>query len=134
MSNLPNAPLDNVPDDNTDDNTISVRPGSAFEKGFVPKAPEKPEIPAILASPETQPAPEIQPVPQSPLYNEPKNEQLPSEPAPIPTPPPTQSVVDKTEQITSLHEIKSTEDELTKEADEEEEHFIEEVEKQHGDL
>jgi len=42
--------------------------------------------------------------------------------------------VDKTDKITSLHEIKSSTDKLTVEADEEEERFIEEVEKHHGDL
>jgi|GEM_PF-3617888 len=44
------------------------------------------------------------------------------------------SVVDKTDQLTSLHEIKIPKDNLTKEADEEEERFIEEVEKHHGHL
>jgi len=43
-------------------------------------------------------------------------------------------VVDKTDQITSLHEIKKPMDKLTEEADDEEERFIEEVEKQHGHL
>ena len=46
----------------------------------------------------------------------------------------TPRVVDKTDEITSLHEIKSSPDKLTTEADEEEERFIEEVEKHHGDL
>mgnify|MGYP001488050299 CR=1 FL=1 len=45
-----------------------------------------------------------------------------------------EKVVDKTSEITTLHDIKPTKDKLTIEADEEEERFIEEVEKHHGKL
>jgi hypothetical protein len=41
-------------------------------------------------------------------------------------------VVDKTEEITELHDVKETADNLTKFADEEEEEFIQEVETAHG--
>ncbi|MBP7928175.1 hypothetical protein KAZ57_03440 [Patescibacteria group bacterium] len=51
-----------------------------------------------------------------------------------PTPPAlaNQQVVDKTEELTSLHHIQSTKDPLTQVADKEEEEFIEEIEKHHG--
>ncbi len=41
-------------------------------------------------------------------------------------------VVDKSEEPLHLHPINQTPDKLTEEADKEEEHFIEEVEKHHG--
>lgn len=56
-----------------------------------------------------------------------------------PTAPPTQTqpqnqpqIVDQTNTPTQLHTLKNNVDPLTKEADEEEEKFIEEVEKHHG--
>jgi len=112
---------------------------------------QTPNIP-IAKNPEGQPAGESVPIFETPSTHE----QAPSAEinVPIPTPDntPTSSatpqsvassktapntaarVVDKTDKITSLHEIKSSTDKLTVEADEEEERFIEEVEKHHGDL
>jgi hypothetical protein len=43
-------------------------------------------------------------------------------------------IVDKSDELTEEHHIDRPGDKLTKEADEEEEHFIEEVEKHHGHL
>ena len=140
MSKLPNTqpPINNdsindAPDGALDDgnSVISIKPGSIFggssgttEGGFIPETP---------APPETQKSPESIPTPTPPQPKKPEKS-VEEAPTPIEQTEPTQNVVDKTEQITTLHEIKSTKDKLTKEADEEEEHFIEEVEKHHGNL
>ena len=124
VTGAPNGVLD---DDNS---VIPVKSGGIF--GGKPTA-ESSFIPETPAPSETQKSPESIPTPTPPQPKEFKKsteEALP----PIEQTEPIQNVVDKTEQITTLHEIKSTKDKLTKEADEEEEHFIEEVEKHHGDL
>ena len=126
MSNLPNSQTDN--DINNSNDVISIKPGSIFgaagaESSFVSESPAPPETPK---SPEA-----FTPVP-APIP--PKFEEKVEATVPIEETEPVQNVVDKTDQITTLHDIQKTEDKLTEEADEEEEHFIEEVEKHHGDL
>ena len=138
MSNLPNSQIDNNIDDINDskkdgESVISIKPGSIFgtagkpaigaESGFVPETPTPSEI---QKSPET-----IVPVPapKPPVFEE---EVETSDP--LTETKPLKNVADKTDEITTLHDIQKTEDKLTKKADEEEEHFIEEVEMHHGDL
>ncbi len=134
MSNLPNSQptVNNSPDDNASDDVISIKPGSIFgiptagaESGFIPETVPSPEI---QKSPETIPTP-APPQPQPKIS---KDEVV--KPTPIEETAPVQNVVDQTDKLSTLHDIGNTQDKLTREADEEEEHFIEEVEKHHGDL
>lgn len=133
MNNLPpdpNQPISSPIDPGSSGSTIKGSEGGVF--------PESASVPETPSSPETQTSPEIQKLPEkltgpipktaqaAPPLEVPKNGAV--EPTQIP------NIVDKTDQLTTLHEIKEPKDKLTKEADEEEEHFIEEVEKHHGDL
>ncbi|MFC1622248.1 hypothetical protein ACFL13_02640 [Patescibacteria group bacterium] len=83
--------------------------------------------------PETAPAPEI-PLPPPPppaKQDDNKNDQKDSDDIKQ-DPSPPKNVVDKTDTLTTLHEIKKPTDSLTDFADDEEEEFIKEVEEHHG--
>lgn len=128
MSDLPHAqPIYN--DDDVNHDGASVAPSGSFgekapvESSFSPEISKPQEI---LKNPESIPIP-------NPPQIDPVKKDLPLNTV-ADTQHVTKKVVDKTDQITTLHEIDDTRDKLTKEADDEEEHFIEEVEKHHGNL
>lgn len=134
MSDLPYAqPIfsDDPKNDDQNNNMDSVPTGSGSSFS------EKPPVESSF-SPETNPdseklrSPENIPVPKPEIKKIPEAEK-----EILPTPEKNdevENVVDKTSEITTLHDIKPTKDKLTIEADEEEERFIEEVEKHHGNL
>jgi len=126
----PKQPTSPPSDPNTSGSALKGSEGGVFQESTTtPKAP---------SSPEAQPSPEILnsqeniPVPSPETAQTASPLEVPKDGAIKPTQ--IQNVVDKTDQLTSLHEIKKPKDKLTKEADDEEEHFIEEVEKHHGNL
>lgn len=126
MSNLPQDPNSPVTSDNDQDVTVS---GKGPESGAI--GVERPTPPEVQKPPETISSLEKTPVPKPAGQEPPAPQQGPQTENATEDPP---KVVDKTDEITTLHEIKDSKDKLTKEADEEEEHFIEEVEKHHGRL
>ena len=76
-----------------------------------------------LPSTESKPSPKIPtPIEQTPIKSVEQEKEKPPQ------------VVDKTGTPTDTHHLEKPGDKLTKEADEEEERFIEEVEKHHGSL
>ena len=133
MSNLPNSQIDDSsginpvePNNTTSDPTSTPTPlgTTNVERGYIPETPRPSET--ILPPENLQP-----PVPPKSVEPEKSVEETLLS---VEQTTPVTEVADKTDQITTLHEIKETKDKLTEEADEEEEHFIEEVEKHHGDL
>ncbi len=133
MNNLPpnpNQPTSPLSDPNPSGSTLKGSEGGALpERVSTPETPSSSETQTpseSLRSKEKIPIPTPEPAPSTPPLETPKDGVVESVEVP--------NVVDKTDEITSLHEIKKPMDKLTKEADEEEEHFIEEVEKHHGNL
>ncbi len=127
--------MNNLPNDN---NQTSQLGQSSLDPRFVGGPESAPEITPLAE--EAAPSEELFSLenlktPEIPKQQETKapvaNINTPSANEPVSD---TQAIVDKTEKITHLHHIAGTNDKLTEEADEEEEHFIEEVEKHHGDL
>lgn len=128
MSDLPNDPNPSSPADK--DQVFPVSGSKGPEGGALGEGSasvEKQPEPETLKSPEKVPTPK-----PTPEENE---EETVSDIVPeTPTTEGSPKIVDKTDELTSLHQIKEPQDKLTKEADEEEERFIEEVEKHHGDV
>ncbi len=133
--------MNNLP---PDPNQPVTPPSDPSTLGPAIKGSESGVFPESTPAPETAPSPETQTPPETLKPKEeipvpaPKTVK-PTPPLEVPKdgevePPQVPNVVDKTDQVTSLHEIKEPKDKLTEEADEEEEHFIEEVEKHHGNL
>ena len=132
MVDLPN---DNDSKDNSLDNNMSPQ---------VPVGPEgipNPERKVVQELDKTEVPitnPEIPKTPEAPSLNEQISTITPEKGEKITTlyevVENTPQIVDKTDKPTEVHEVKKPGDKLTKEADEEEEHFIEEVEKHHGNL
>jgi len=134
MTDLPYAQpiFDNDPEKEGKDNT-PVTPSSSFgesaemrttiESSFSPESAKPTET---LKSPESIPVPKPETVKETEISTNSSIQQNQTDS--------TKHVVDKTNQITTLHDIKPTKDKLTLNADEEEERFIEEVERHHGNL
>jgi hypothetical protein len=85
-----------------------------------------------MPSPEVESSPEIQetpkPAPQIPKPTGYKEENTKEAPPPEPV---VENVVNRTDEVTTLHPIKKPTNKLTEEADKEEEEFIEKVEAAH---
>ena len=123
MTDLPYAqPIFN--DDPKNDSNV----GESFSE----KPPVEPSFsPEKAPAPETLPSPENIPIPKPESQKETKETPITAEGN---NQEKIKNVVDKTSEITTLHDVAPTKDKLTIEADEEEERFIEEVEKHHGKL
>lgn len=133
--NNPPQPLDNNQDQN--DFGLDYQPQSPISGETVPFSQTQPEISTAPEFSENQkPAETLPTIEKETPIPMPTAAQLQQEPNTIVVPiqntqePP--KVVDNTDKITTLHHVVDTTDNLTKEADQDEEHFIEEVEKHHG--
>lgn len=137
--------MNNLPNDN--DITNNQAPSLDDLNPSVPSAntPESMPVAEAPKSPEAAPTPEIPPVEEklpsledlkSPeLQQQPKDRTItPEELATVEVPVNEDTIKDLTDQVTQLHELTQTKDKITQKADDEEEHFIEEVEKHHGNL
>ena len=132
-----NSPQDdNQTQDSDGSNSLGVKPTSpaSSENPLIPETPisEEQTTPVeTLSMPEIQVAPEI---PTSAAGTQTPTQPEDDLPEQFKVTEPVPKVVDRTEQITELHQIDQPGDALTKEADEEEKKFIEEVEKHHGNI
>jgi len=133
MNNLPQDPNQPISPPSGPNSSGSVLKGS--EGSTIPEGSPTPETPSsseVQTSPESLTSQEKIPIPSPKAAQSPSQLEVPRDS--VVEPAQVQNVVDRTDQVTSLHEIKEPKDKLTEEADDEEEHFIEEVEKHHGNL
>ena len=139
-SNLPNNQHDDpVPQQNPQDD--GGQTGQSYGLSFQPPGPVGNEATMVVENVETiqeiqKPEEKLRaPETEAPIPM-PTAAQLQDDPTAVVVPVDTKKedpkVVDKTETLTTLHHVVDTPDVLTKEADKDEEHFIEEVEKHHG--
>lgn len=135
MDNLPNSKQDNQsqppqsqPVNNGPIYDTPSKPGINKPFGESSFVSETPKTPEKMKNTEVIPNPEFGPKPGEKEQTQEDQNEI----ATLAKDPEEAKVVDKTDQITTLHDIKNSTDSLTIKADKDEEEFIEGVEKRHG--
>ncbi|MBN1162831.1 hypothetical protein JXA34_03775 [Patescibacteria group bacterium] len=127
VTNLNNQGADDIPPQQAPSKPAEPKNPEGYVPSFETYTPsEVQEAQEVQKAPETEPKP-VSETPQPKKLPEPQTISLDTEVAQEEL-----NIVDKTEKVTELHEIKTPKDKITDRADADEEKFIQEVEAAHG--